>query len=452
MGKFGMTGKAPVAGRPDTGYQAGLARNACHFAPQSWHAWAGYHQKAIDLATRAHERGQDGFADEADEKGAEALLQNGFGDHFLQDSFAAGHLINKTLIMQWFVKWLDAHPAKSDMTADRNWRSAQNMAYDQPGLSGRDKYATPVGRGRASDPQSAENTPGGWQTRFAAAGLSLPAWMKDPMRTTYQLFNWWQRAAAVQPAHAVMDIRDLKKRSPVKDEAALKRVLRLLHQTGAIHYETYGTGDRRKGVDSIGFYNMLGIAKNFKLRAELIPRSAARVTGVAPADFQKMAKAGTHKDYTTFLNNSYLQLATNVLHDDFCQNGLTVSDAAGTYQFVIYGDNAMLQTDSAVGVKWSAETSRMSRDSVYETLATGAEPAGKTTADIADRLPRKATANKTGTPMDLAVWHGEGGALKKYCDDVSFPAAAAFFAKGTATGATTMGTISRDNPHPAEGF
>jgi hypothetical protein len=35
-----------------------------------------------------------------------ARIYAGYADHFLQDSYAAGHLVNKTLVMQWYVEWL----------------------------------------------------------------------------------------------------------------------------------------------------------------------------------------------------------------------------------------------------------------------------------------------------------------------------------------------------------
>ena len=39
----------------------------------------------------------------------EALMNNGFGDHYLQDSFAAGHLMNKTLVMQWWTEYINSN-------------------------------------------------------------------------------------------------------------------------------------------------------------------------------------------------------------------------------------------------------------------------------------------------------------------------------------------------------
>ncbi len=44
----------PGTGKGETDYSAGLGRNACHFAPESWHSWAQYHTKARTLAQSAH--------------------------------------------------------------------------------------------------------------------------------------------------------------------------------------------------------------------------------------------------------------------------------------------------------------------------------------------------------------------------------------------------------------
>ena len=40
-------------------YGATLARNACHFVPESWHAWSSYHQKARVAATSAWQKSLD---------------------------------------------------------------------------------------------------------------------------------------------------------------------------------------------------------------------------------------------------------------------------------------------------------------------------------------------------------------------------------------------------------
>jgi Domain of unknown function (DUF4157) len=89
---------------PAKRYSAVLARNAGHFAPFSWYRWHSFHLAARELIARS-----------AAETGAEraalrrrARIWAGYADHFLQDSFAAGHLINKTLVIQWYIEWLAA--------------------------------------------------------------------------------------------------------------------------------------------------------------------------------------------------------------------------------------------------------------------------------------------------------------------------------------------------------
>lgn len=72
---------------------ATLGRNACHFPPESWLRWREFHTQArslIDSASRSEQLG--GLANKA-------IGINAFGEHYLQDSFAAGHLINKGFVM-----------------------------------------------------------------------------------------------------------------------------------------------------------------------------------------------------------------------------------------------------------------------------------------------------------------------------------------------------------------
>jgi hypothetical protein len=74
-------------------YSGILARNACHFAPYTWYRWQTSHLIARDYAERY-------FTTKNDESRRLAWLYHGYADHFLQDSFAAGHLINKTLVIR----------------------------------------------------------------------------------------------------------------------------------------------------------------------------------------------------------------------------------------------------------------------------------------------------------------------------------------------------------------
>jgi hypothetical protein len=89
---------------PASWYASVLARNASHFAPFSWYRWHAFHLTARALISRSAVA--DGREREALRR--RARIYAGYADHFLQDSFAAGHLVNKTLVIQWYIEWLAA--------------------------------------------------------------------------------------------------------------------------------------------------------------------------------------------------------------------------------------------------------------------------------------------------------------------------------------------------------
>ena len=89
---------------PPNWYGSVLARNSGHFAPFSWYRWHAFHLAARDLiAQSAAARGEERQA-----LRQRARIYAGYADHFLQDSFAAGHQVNKTLLIQWYIEWLAA--------------------------------------------------------------------------------------------------------------------------------------------------------------------------------------------------------------------------------------------------------------------------------------------------------------------------------------------------------
>jgi hypothetical protein len=147
---------------PARRYSAVLARNAGHFAPFSWYRWRSFHLAARELIARS-----------AAESGAErealrlrARTWAGYADHFLQDSFAAGHLVNKTLVIQWYIEWLAAsgvsYPGRDvldTLTAAR-----------QPLLHGPGLYD----RAAAGPDAAGPGLPGG-----GAAGPGLPGPTRD---------------------------------------------------------------------------------------------------------------------------------------------------------------------------------------------------------------------------------------------------------------------------------
>ena len=128
-------------------YSAILARNACHFAPYSWYRWQQSYDAALSKALEYYRTKNPDTA-------REAWIHHGYADHFLQDSFAGGHLIHKTLVMQWFTEWA----APKWYVGVPDWVEVQTMTEArQPGLAARGLYsATPGG---VRDPQTTQEQP-----------------------------------------------------------------------------------------------------------------------------------------------------------------------------------------------------------------------------------------------------------------------------------------------------
>lgn len=137
-----LTAGLGIAGQDH--YKGLLARNACHFAPYSWYRWLGFHLLARQAAQDAFKAGKDPRLVH------KAWNLAGYADHFLEDSFAAGHLIDKTLVMQWFVDWAQ----DSDLVADQAVLRYMTAAL-QPGLAAGKLY-DPNYTGPSHDPQTVQ--------------------------------------------------------------------------------------------------------------------------------------------------------------------------------------------------------------------------------------------------------------------------------------------------------
>jgi hypothetical protein len=206
--------KATAGLGPDR-YFGMVERNACHFAPESWHRWARFHEEATDFAL-AYFRGKKeqvpvtAVDNDQDERLRAAWVSNGYGDHFLQDSFAAGHLINKTLVMQWFVDYVNGLKSRWwDLLGRGLWGDdtkpwygmpsddvMENMgSQQQPGVSGRSMYKPPTDAGTttmdwalgdtATDPQTA------WERRThegRVAGSGVQAGNGRTREQNYQAY------------------------------------------------------------------------------------------------------------------------------------------------------------------------------------------------------------------------------------------------------------------------
>ncbi|WP_411143065.1 DUF4157 domain-containing protein [Streptomyces sp. x-80] len=148
-------------------YNGLLARNACHFAPYSWHRWYQFHMISRDYAMQSWNAGEGSNG----ENRYKAWLYHGYADHFLQDSFAAGHLVNKTSVMQWFVEWLDE--GRVDISTG-DWDQIKTMTTAlQPGLAPRSMYTSWPYTGTVKDPETAQEM-STYEARRAASGVSGP--------------------------------------------------------------------------------------------------------------------------------------------------------------------------------------------------------------------------------------------------------------------------------------
>lgn len=174
-------------------YNGLLARNACHFAPYSWYRWQSSYLIARDLAKRAHETSDP---NERARYTYQAWVSHGYADHFLQDSFAAGHLVNKTLIMQWFLEWAATQPTVP--VADWDLIKAMTPSL-QPDLSGRTLY-TPTYSGISNDPQTAEDQPT-YAQRLQTTGLVAGT---GGLNTTYQNYLTFLSSLISQSSSAVI--------------------------------------------------------------------------------------------------------------------------------------------------------------------------------------------------------------------------------------------------------
>ncbi len=130
---------------------ATLGRNACHFPPESWLRWRDHHLRARQLISGAN--------DDQDlvEKANQAIGINAFGEHYLQDSYAAGHLINKGFVMAVAMEHVSAATKKA--------RGIEGTGDAGPAEGHRPQ-------GGVLDPVGGEEPPDRDERRHRAEGLS----------------------------------------------------------------------------------------------------------------------------------------------------------------------------------------------------------------------------------------------------------------------------------------
>lgn len=175
-------------------YTGLVARNACHFAPYSWYRWQTFYTIARAWALKAYQAPNPATQAEFTRQ---AWVNAGYADHFLQDSFAAGHLVNKTMVMQWFLewakdKWYVPVPEWGDVSAMTTGR--------QPTISAPQLYdfADP---GTVRDPQTAEEQPT-LQQRMDMCGVRADG--STSQRASYQKYLAFLNAAVVQSSSGAL--------------------------------------------------------------------------------------------------------------------------------------------------------------------------------------------------------------------------------------------------------
>ncbi len=376
-------------GEESDSYFAALERNACHFFPENRVQWTGYHKKARDLAAAAATEREaadflkeSGAAKEAEtlEKRAQdlcnqAMLQNAFGEHYLQDAYAGGHLVNKTAIMQWFVQWLDSNGGLGTTDLGEMQFAMAKHAANQNLTSNPQALDDKIKRGELGSMGEASQS----------VGMNTKPEIVFMMK--------WRRLAVADES---------KQYLTPKDAADAKLDTRDNARTFMRALVTAGFADR--DVDLFGI-------RSFRLKDKIIDSSKGAM--FAPYEstqskkeepnFEEEAAEFNLASYNQFLSNAYIQGATKFFHDKYCKEGLDVVAANGENIYKVYGDNNMLKAGGQKGVLYSSTTSKWSREAIFELIAGHPEKA-HTLEEILGRFPAQAKENG-GPAISLDDWN-----------------------------------------------
>lgn len=385
--------KYPFAGGEMTqsNASAALARNACHFAPETWNTWRRYHSEARRLAMESWASMIASHYDpintakhraEAKRLANEALLHSGFGDHFLQDAYASGHLIDKTKIMRWMVEWLhtEGRVAKS-----ATWSMIRAIAKQD----------------MQSDPQMLENVQGGLTEKLMQMGIKLDS--------SIVLLMWWRRNSADNSQLQSLTAKELRNLAKNDQNWPLSS-LRSDRQASALLDELAELGFARKKQKPVIRYELLSQHINVLKPGKKAPYHA-KTTQSTP-NYHHEAQEFLYEALNKFLDSTYIQKITNYLHDKFCVEGLSVQTDGGDEIGKIYGDANMLNAGAQQGVAYAAETGRMAREAIYELIQLGPQAKVPSIDAIEGRFPRKVVLPGDAGTKSLAEWHAE---LKQEC-------------------------------------
>jgi hypothetical protein len=330
------------------------ARNACHFAPESWRSWESNHNRALDLADdavtarlAAQVAETDGEREqllaESEDLANEARLYNGFGDHYLQDSFASGHLVNKTLVMQWYTDeistWSFNGPKGIAWVRMRQMAEQANLAPTDYSKGRNVAAHNPQAAANEATAQEAWDLMGLSSIAVSAGAKALFAAMRASGRGTgrYTAEDWAEVDPQGDPAFPAFG-QVAACLSELQDHGLVARAFE--EQPGTNASETVYS---------------------------LVDHDVPVANGNGTSGDRSMQTA-TANIYHEWLNNALVQAGAGALHDHFCKQGLWVSSEDHPHLFKLYGDDRLLTAGAGEGVQYAAETARLSQGNVNALL------------------------------------------------------------------------------------
>jgi hypothetical protein len=311
--------------------------------------------------------------------GNQAMLQNAFGEHYLQDAYAGGHLVDKTKIMQWFVQWLDSNGGLGSTDLGEAQFAMAKHAANSPLKSNPQALDDKIKRGELGSMGEAS----------AEVGMGQKPEIVFMMK--------WRRAAS----------NDSDKQN-LTPELAAAVPLRLAPDAGTAR--THMTALVAAGFAEKGTLGLLDRTPSFVLKDKMVqpvkgatfsPYNSTQTDKEEP-DYEEEASEFNLAAYNQFLSNSYIQGATKFFHDKYCKEGLEVIAANGDPIYRVYGDANMLKGGAQRGVLYQATTSKWSRDAIFE-LIDGHPEKAHSLPEIVGRFPAKAIDG--GPPMTLENWN-----------------------------------------------
>lgn len=421
-----------------------LGRNACHFVPFSWDRWFQFHNEAKEDAKRANEAGN-----ETDKKNLlnTARIKNGYADHFLQDSYAAGHLINKTLVMQWYVEWMEtkyAAAAQDYMNSVAQSRGNAADASSQWGQQTQDSWS----QGADNSSQWGKDVQENWSGWGYGLGNVIGLGARAIGGTM-----WGAKEAVGLGARTAGGI-GWGANKLAQGGSSLVGGMGGAFMPGEWDQVRQMTPTKQPGLAGMNLYN--GPLRHRGPHETSDPQTAEE-EATKP---ERMAKSGVqggnaaYDNYLAFLKKGCIQLVTNRLHNDFCENGLEVKNG-NDQGFKVYGDYTLLTTGSEVakGVEIAVTAAQMSQQAIEDMASTG------NTANTPDKIfklfPQKVKHPVGGAEYSMADWHDGAmpNALKAYAISKIFEPMWQLVWNNTSK-FTDMDQISQDypNPHPQQGF